>query len=167
MWTANSSEKTLILGKIEGRKRRWQRMRWLNVITNSTDMNFGKFWEIAEERGAWSAAVHGVMKSWTLLSNWTTTTCHPIQFPLTKYGCWALEKWLGWIEMYYECNIHTRLWKLCMKNIFKYLINNVYIDWILNIKSNLHNQNKKNTMKHLAKHLVKSENYSVCLYTLE
>ena len=56
--------KTLMLGKIEGkRRRRWQRMRWLESITDSTDMNLNKLWEIAEDRGGWHATVPGVAKS--------------------------------------------------------------------------------------------------------
>ena len=97
MWRTSFLEKTLTLGKIEGRRRRgWQRMRWLDSITNSKEMNLSKLQKIMEDRGPWCAAVHGVAKSWTQLSNWRTTT-------VTVFGtldCIVMdkdesEKWKG------------------------------------------------------------------------
>ena len=74
MWKADSFEKTLMLGKIEGRRRGWQRMRRLDGITDSMDMGLGRLQQLVMDRVAWRAVVHGVTKSHTQLSNWTERT---------------------------------------------------------------------------------------------
>jgi len=89
MWRVDSFEKNEMLGKIEGRRRKgWQRIRWLDGITDSTDMNLGKHRELVMDREAWCTVVHGVAKSRTRLINWTE---------------------LRWTELYFCCQSHPQL----------------------------------------------------------
>ena len=105
MWRADSLEKILMLGKIDGRRGRWQRMKWLDSITDSMNMSFSKLWEMVRDREASLTAAHRVTRSQIQLEDWTTTYGEII--PMVLITSIKILKKNLWVSAEY---IHAGLW---------------------------------------------------------
>ena len=98
MWRANSLEKTLMIGKTEGRRRRgWQRLRWLHFITDSRDMSLSKLWETVKDRKAWHAAIHEIARGQTWLSDWTTIFGQTLVWSLASQAGSKTRRHVPWV----------------------------------------------------------------------
>ena len=116
MQRADSLKKTLMLGKIEGKRRGQQRMRWLDGTADSMDMNLGKLWEMLRDREAWHAAVHWIVTSWTRLGNSTTKRFMYLKDLPGSLSCrswtllgWSNRTWLfRWVSLFTLIIVQTK-----------------------------------------------------------